>query len=63
LVTNLDQFRMISDDLRRLASHYRALASECREAVARLLLDQCARSYEAEASRYARNEPRRPRAH
>lgn len=50
---------MVSEDLRRRAAHYRGLARRCRQAVARLMLDQCARSYEAEAAREAERERRR----
>ena len=52
---------MISDDLRRRAAHYRTLARGCRQAVARLMLVQCAQSYEAEAAREAARESRRLR--
>ena len=50
---------MFSDDLRRRADYYRDLARRCHGAVARLMLDQCARSYEAEAAREAERELRR----
>jgi len=52
---------MVSEDLRRRAAYYRDLAGRCHQAVARLMLDQCARSYEAEAAREASREMRRQR--
>ena len=52
---------MASDDLRRRAAYYRNLARRCHKAVARLMLDQCASSYEAEAAQEAARELRRRR--
>lgn len=50
---------MASDELRRRAAYYRNLARCCHKAVARLMLDQCAQSYEAEAAQEAARELRR----
>jgi len=52
---------MVSDDLRRRAARYGDLARGCEAAVAPLMLDQCARSYEADAGRQAIRALRRRR--
>ena len=48
---------MPPQDLHLAASHYREMTDRCDDAVARTLLDMCARAYEEEAVREALPQP------
>ncbi|HEX8667700.1 MAG TPA: hypothetical protein VF727_04935 [Allosphingosinicella sp.] len=48
---------MPPQDLQLAASQYRQLTDRCDDAVARTLLDMCARAYEEEARRESSRQP------